>query len=120
MKIFLVEDSPLLRERLQGIVASVPGTQSVGHAGTAQAAIAGIQNTRPDIVVLDIQLEEGNGFEVMQVIRKVLPQVKFYVLTNFANEAYQRKAERLGAQGFFDKSREFERLRETLLGILRP
>jgi DNA-binding NarL/FixJ family response regulator len=57
---------------------------------------------------------------VMQVIRKLLPEVKFYVLTNFANEAYQRKAERLGARGFFDKSREFEQLRETLLGILRP
>lgn len=120
MKVFLVEDSPMLRERLQGIVASVPGTQPVGHAGTAQAAIAGIQRTKPDIVVLDIQLEEGNGFEVMQVIRKVLPDVKFYVLTNFANEAYQRKAERLGAHGFFDKSQEFERLRETLVGILRP
>lgn len=120
MKVFLVEDSPMLRERLQGIVASVPGTQAVGHAGTAQAAIAGIRDTRPDIVVLDIQLEEGNGFEVMQAIRTLLPEVKFYVLTNFANEAYQRKAERLGAQGFFDKSREFERLRETLLGILRP
>jgi hypothetical protein len=46
--------------------------------------------------------------------------VKFYVLTNFANEAYRRKAEKLGAQGFFDKSREFEKLRDTLLGILRP
>jgi DNA-binding NarL/FixJ family response regulator len=120
MKVFLVEDSPMLRERLQDILASVPGTQAVGHAATAQAAIAGIQSALPDIVVCDIQLEEGNGFEVMQVIRKVLPDVKFYVLTNFANEAYQRKAEKLGAQGFFDKSREFDKLRETLLGILRP
>lgn len=110
----------MLRERLQGILASVPGTETVGHAATAQAAIAGIQSTRPDVVVLDIQLEEGSGFEVMQAIGPSLPQVKFYVLTNFANEAYQRKAERLGARGFFDKSREFERLRETLVGILRP
>jgi DNA-binding NarL/FixJ family response regulator len=120
MKVFLVEDSPMLRERLQDILASLPGTQAVGHAATAQAAIAGIQAARPDIVVCDIQLEEGNGFEVMQEIRKVLPDVKFYVLTNFANEAYRRKAEKLGAQGFFDKSREFEKLRDTLLGILRP
>lgn len=110
----------MLRERLQGILASVPGTQAVGHAATAQSAIAGIQSARPDVVVLDIQLEEGNGFEVMQAIRNLLPAVHFYVLTNFANEAYQRKAERLGAKGFFDKSREFDRLRETLLGILRP
>ena len=118
MKVFLVEDSPMLRERLQTIVASVPGTQAVGHAATAQAAIAGIQSTRPDLVVLDIQLEEGNGFEVMQVIRKVLPDVKFYVLTNFANEAYQRKAERMGAHGFFDKSRQIEELRERLRQVL--
>lgn len=110
----------MLRERVQAILASVPGTQVVGHAAKAQAAIAGIESARPDIVVLDIQLEEGNGFEVMQAIRKVLPDVRFYVLTNFANPAYQRKAEGLGARGFFDKSREFEQLRETLLGILRP
>ena len=110
----------MLRERVQGILKSVPGTETVGHAATAQAAIAGIQRARPDIVVLDIQLEEGNGFEVLQAIRNVLPDVHFYVLTNFANEAYQRKAERLGARGFFDKSREFEKLRETLVAILRP
>ena len=110
----------MLRERVQAILASVPGTQAVGHAATAQAAIAGIQEAHPDIVVLDIQLEEGNGFEVMQAVGRLLPEVKFYVLTNFANEAYRRKAEKLGAQGFFDKSREFEKLRDTLLGILRP
>lgn len=108
----------MLRERLQGILASVPGTQTVGHAATAQSAIAGIQHTRPDIVVCDIQLDEGNGFEVMQAIGRLLPDVKFYVLTNFANEAYQRKAERLGAHGFFDKSRQFEELRDRLRGVL--
>jgi DNA-binding NarL/FixJ family response regulator len=118
MKVFLVEDSPMLRERLQGILASVPGTQAVGHAATAQAAIAGIRSALPDIVVLDIQLEEGNGFEVMQAIRELLPDVKFYVLTNFANEAYQRKAEKLGARGFYDKSRQFEELRERLRQVL--
>ena len=108
----------MLRERLQGILASVSGAQTVGHAATAQAAIAGIQQARPDIVVLDIQLEEGNGFEVMQAIRKLLPDVHFYVLTNFANEAYQRKAERLGAHGFFDKSNQFDELRERLRQVL--
>jgi DNA-binding NarL/FixJ family response regulator len=46
-----------------------------------------------------------------------MPQVKFYVLTNFANDAYRRKAEGLGARGFFDKSTEFERLREALTQV---
>jgi DNA-binding NarL/FixJ family response regulator len=114
VKVFLVEDSPLLRERVQAILASIPGAQSVGHAATAQAAIAGIRSARPDIVVLDIQLEEGSGFDVLRALRGSLPEVRFYVLTNFANDAYRRKAESLGAQGFFDKSQEFERLRDAL------
>ena len=108
----------MLRERVQAILDSVPGTQAVGHAGTARAAIAGIQEARPDIVVCDIQLEEGNGFEVMQAVGRLLPGVKFYVLTNFANEAYRRKAERLGARGFFDKSRQFDELRDRLREVL--
>ncbi|HYL26105.1 MAG TPA: response regulator [Burkholderiales bacterium] len=119
MKVFLVEDSPLLRQRLEAILASIPGAEACGHAASAAEAIAGIQAAKPDVVVLDIQLQQGNGFNVMQAIRASLPTTQFYVLTNFANEAYRRKAQSLGARGFFDKSTEFERLREALIGILR-
>jgi DNA-binding NarL/FixJ family response regulator len=114
MKVFLVEDSPMLRERVEAILASIPGAQAVGHAATATDAIAGIEKSSPDIVVLDIQLEEGSGFDVLRAVRASLPHVRFYVLTNFANDAYRRKAESLGARGFFDKSHEFDRLRDAL------
>jgi len=120
MKVFLVEDSPLLRERVQAILESIPGAEAVGHAGSAQAAIQGIANTHADVVVLDIQLEQGNGFDVLRALQKSAPGVQTYVLTNFANEAYRRKAESLGARGFFDKSNEFDRLRQALVGIFRP
>ena len=120
MKVFLVEDSPLLRERVAAILGSIPGAQSVGHAAGADEAIAGIERSQADVVVLDIQLEQGNGFDVLKALRKSAPQVQSFVLTNFANDAYRRKAESLGARGFFDKSTEFERLREALVGIVRP
>lgn len=119
VKVFLVEDSPLLRQRVEVILASIPGAEACGHAASADDAIAAIQAAKPDVVVLDIQLQQGNGFSVMQAIRASLPSTQFYVLTNFANDAYRRKAERLGAHGFFDKSTEFERLREALVGIVR-
>jgi DNA-binding NarL/FixJ family response regulator len=120
VKVFLVEDSPMLRSRVEAILASIPGAQACGHAAGAAEAIAAIEKARPDVVVLDIQLEQGSGFDVMRATRASLPQVDFYVLTNFANDAYRRKAESLGARGFFDKSTEFERLREALVGIVRP
>jgi DNA-binding NarL/FixJ family response regulator len=115
MKVYLVEDSPLLRERLEQMVNAIPGAQTVGHAPTARDAIAGIQAANPDVVLLDIQLEEGTGFDVMRAVRPGAPQLAFYVLTNFAHEGYRRMAEKLGARGFFDKSKEFSALRDALL-----
>jgi DNA-binding NarL/FixJ family response regulator len=114
MKVFLVEDSPLLRERLERMLAAIPGAETVGHAPSAESAIAGIASARPDVVVLDIQLERGTGFDVMRAVRPRQPQVAFYVLTNFAHEGYRRMAEKLGARGFFDKSKEIEALQAAL------
>lgn len=110
MKVFLVEDSPLLRERLARQLAAIPGIEVAGHADTTQAALEGIRATAPDIVVCDIQLEEGSGFDVLRELQKTAPQIAVYVLTNFASDSYRRAAERHGARGFFDKSTEFERL----------
>ena len=118
VKVFLVEDSPILRERLERMLGAIPGAETVGHAPTARGAIAGIEAARPDAVVLDIQLEEGTGFDVMRAVRPRQPQVRFYVLTNFAHEGYRRMAEKLGARGFFDKSKEIEALQAALRGAV--
>ncbi len=112
MKVFLVEDSAMLRQRLLAILASVPGAVSCGHAAGATEAISAIEASKPDVVVLDIQLESGSGFDVLRAIGG---NTTVYVLTNFANDAYRRKAESLGARGFFDKSTEVERLRQALM-----
>ena len=119
-KVFLVEDSPLLRTRVEAMLVSIPGARLVGNAIDAESAILGILETRPDAVVLDIQLAKGkngyagSGFDVLRTLQVKAPEVRVYVLTNFANEAYRLKAEQLGACGFFDKTNEFERLRDAL------
>jgi len=114
VNVFLVEDSPLLRPRLEALLASIAGARLIGQAAGAQAAIAAILAAVPDAVVLDIHLEEGNGFDVLKALHKAAPQVAVYVLTNFPTEPYRRKAESLGASGFFDKSGELDKLREAL------
>jgi DNA-binding NarL/FixJ family response regulator len=66
------------------------------------------------VVVLDIHLAEGNGFDVLRGLRaaQFLPEI--HVLTNYPLDGYRRSAERLGARGFFDKSSEFDALRAAL------
>jgi DNA-binding NarL/FixJ family response regulator len=102
------------------MIASIPGAALVGHAADAAGAIAGIVAARPQAVVLDLRLADSNGFDVLRAVRERLPEIDFYVLTNFANEAYRQMAQRLGARGFFDKSNEFEQLHAALVTAASP
>jgi DNA-binding NarL/FixJ family response regulator len=114
MKVFLVEDSQLLLERLETMLAGVPGLEVVGHAGHARAAIAEILEQRPDLVVLDIQLAEGSGFDVLRELHAKVPELDVVMLSNYSSDPYRQIAERFGAKAFFDKSNEFERVRDLV------
>jgi DNA-binding NarL/FixJ family response regulator len=114
MNIFLVEDSPLVLERLTVMLGAIPGASIVGHASGVKKAIAGILASKPDVVVLDLKLDQGSGFEVLSAVHERAPGIDVYMLSNFASEPYRRHAERLGARGFFDKTSEFERVRDVV------
>ncbi len=104
----------MLRERLSTLLAAIPGAQTVGFAEGAKEAIDKIAAAPPDVVVLDLSLKQGNGFDVMRAVAEVAPAVAFYILTNHPIEGFRKVAERLGAAGFFDKSTEFQRLIDVL------
>ena len=103
----------MLRDRLVKLIAAIPGTEPVGFAEGAQEALEKIAAATPDVVVLDLSLSEGNGFDVLRGLQK-MPGVECYVLTNHPIEGFRAVATRLGAKGFFDKSSEVERLRDVL------
>ena len=113
-RVFLVEDSASIRERLVRLLETVPGAQVVGQAADVEEAIGAILAARPDLVLLDLRLEDGSGFDVLRAVHGTEPGIDFYMLSNFATEPYRRHAERLGACGFFDKTTDFDRLRELV------
>ena len=119
ISVFLVEDSPLIRERLEQLLETISGTRTVGHAESAQDAIREIIAVHPDVVVLDFQLAGGNGFDVLRAIHDAVPETDVYMLSSVPTEPYRRLAERLGAREFFDKSTEFERVRDALAARVR-
>lgn len=104
----------MVRERLQRLLSQVPGAHVAGHATQARAAIRDILDRKPDVVVLDLKLDEGSGFDVLKEVHEREPGIDFYMLSNFASEPYRRYALRLGARDFFDKTREFERVRDVI------
>jgi DNA-binding NarL/FixJ family response regulator len=119
MKVFLVEDSPLMLERLIEMLGVLPHVQVVGHTTTADAAIRDILSIKPDLVVLDLHLAEGSGFDVLRAVHHRAPGIEFYMLSNFLADPYRQLAERLGVRDFFDKSNELERMRNALACAVR-
>jgi DNA-binding NarL/FixJ family response regulator len=114
MEIYLVEDSSLVRARLAALLEALPGATLVGETDRADAAIRGILALRPDVVLLDIDLAQGSGFDVLRAVCREAPEIDVYVLSNFTAAPYRELAERLGARGFFDKSIEIERVRDLV------
>jgi len=115
--VFIVEDSAPIRERLVGLLRDTEGVTVVGEADTAKAAVEGILRTRPDTVVLDIQLSGGSGIEVLRKIHPLAPEVIFIVLTNHSNPQYRRICTEAGASHFLDKTSEFAKVMEVIAGL---
>ncbi|MDH3319271.1 MAG: response regulator transcription factor [Betaproteobacteria bacterium] len=112
--IYLVEDSPLVRERLLEMLDAVPGARVVGMAARADEATQDILAEQPDIVVLDIRLAQGSGFDVLRAVHERAPQIDVYMLSSFDSDPYRRLALQLGARDFFDKALDFGRVRDIV------
>ncbi len=109
VKVFIAEDSALIRERVAALLAD-RDMDVVGHAQTPRDSIAGILAAQPDVVVLDVQLEGGCGLEVLRAVRGADPRVAFVVFSNKAAPAYRQRYLREGAERFLDKTAEFDQL----------
>jgi DNA-binding NarL/FixJ family response regulator len=115
LRIFLVEDSPILRERLSDMLATWGDVDIVGHAETEETAVEKLQSEEWDVLILDLQLLRGTGLGVLRGLAgHRRPDTTVIVLTNYAIPSYQAHSVQLGADYFFDKAHEFRRIVEVL------
>jgi len=116
MKVFVVEDSAAVRERLVEMIREVKDIEVVGEAATYDTAVAGIIDTRPDVAVLDIKLanETGSGIDALIEVRKTLPGIRAIILSNYSTPQHLKASADAGAEYFLDKSIDFERVAEIL------
>lgn len=117
LRVFLVEDSAVLRDHLVESLGSLSGVRIVGTSDTEESAIDALRTLQCDVVILDLQLKQGNGLNVLKAIRQSeSPQHKklLVVLTNYAFSLYRHRCLQAGADFFLDKAREYERLLQVL------
>jgi len=114
MRILIVDDSPVVRERLTALLAELEGVEVVGQAQDVVGAVAAIRALRPDVVTLDIRMPGGNGIEALAEVKKVQPAPIVIMLTNYPYPQYRKKCLDAGADYFLDKSTEFEQVAQIL------
>lgn len=105
LQVYVVEDSPIILRLLTAAIEAA-GAELAGHSPTAQRAVADLAALQPDLVLIDISLSSGNGFEVLKALqeRGIVSSAMKVVLTNHADAEYEDLSHRLGADKFFDKS----------------
>ena len=114
-KLLIIDDSPLVREQIVRMISTIPDMKLVGEVGTVAESLDAIKKLTPDTVILDLQLPDGNGFEVLKFVKESTPRTKVIVLTNYPFAQHRTRAIAAGAEYFFDKSLEFEKIVDVLM-----
>ena len=114
IKVFLVDDHPVFRHGLREIVQADPHFEVVGDCGDGEAALAEIPRVKPHVVILDINIPNRSGLEVVRTLRATQPRVACLMLTMHAEESTFNAAMDAGALGYLLKEDAMDRV---LLGL---
>lgn len=117
MKILLVEDSDAIRVRLRSLIGELCSEASVYEASGEREATDEACRERPDLIILDLNLAEGNGLGVLQSVKSQALQTRVAVLTNHAEAPYRKKCLNSGAEWFFDKADGFGGIGNVLTSL---
>jgi DNA-binding NarL/FixJ family response regulator len=111
LKIYIVEDSPIIR-RLLASASEAAWAEVIGSSADAETAISDLSRLHPDLILIDLILASGTGFDVMKALRThaLAPTAIKIVLTNYAKGEYEENSFRLGADFFFEKSTELSQV----------
>lgn len=117
LKTVIVEDAPVLRDLLYGMLSSIPGIALDGHADSESAALSLLRETRPDLVIVDLELRAGTGLNVLAALAATPQEFgnpHAVVFSNHAHPIVQQRCMMLGAAAFFDKSFQMDELLEYI------
>lgn len=104
IRIALVDDHSLVRDGVRALLSTRPLFEVVGEAENAAQALTMCEEVKPDILLVDIGLQDMNGLELTQLIRQRCPAIKILILSMYDNQEYVATSIRAGASGYVLKN----------------
>jgi len=114
IRVFSVDDHPLLREGIAALVNSQPDMDLVGQAATGAEAIQLFKEQIPDVTLLDLRLPDISGIDVLIAIRTQFPEARIIMLTTFEGDVEIQRALQAGARGYLLKNMPPSELLEVI------
>jgi DNA-binding NarL/FixJ family response regulator len=117
IRILAVDDHPLLRQGIAGLVESQSDLLLVAEAATGREAIQQFRACRPDVTLMDLQMPEMSGLDAMAVIRSEFPDARIIVLTTYTGDVQVKRALKAGARAYLLKNLLHKELLDTIRAV---
>jgi DNA-binding NarL/FixJ family response regulator len=114
MTIIIADDSPILRNRLIGLLGSCVNVEIIGEADNGAEAVRIILEKKPDLAIIDVRMPEMNGIEVLMKLKQMKSKTRICVLTNHPYRQYRERCIAEGALYFFDKNHDIQLMIEVV------
>lgn len=118
LRVFISDDSPIVRVRLANMISDIKGVDLVGEAQNVEDSLEMIQSLNPDAVILDIRMPGGSGLDVLRAIKKSENPPLVIILTNYSFPQYRNTCLESGADFFFDKSNEYHKVIDVFKNLV--
>jgi len=116
-QVFVVDDHPAIREALAAAIGSKIDMRVVGESSTAQDALRQMKRHEPDVVVVDISLEDAHGLDLVEELRDRFPDIRIIVFSMYDESVYAERAIRAGASGYVMKSEATESVVKAIQAV---
>src|SRR5690349_5439572 len=119
IRTLIADDHALVRAGIRALVEKIKGISVVGEAGKGSEALKLVKELKPDLVLLDITMPDGTGFDVLHRLSAKYPGIRVIVLTVHEAGEYATRAMREGASGFLPKSAASTELEQAIHAVMR-
>lgn len=117
-RVLIVDDHPVVRRGLAELISDEPDLEVCGEASDAPDALRQVETRRPDVVVVDISLQSGNGIELIQQIKERDERIKTLVSSMHDESLFAERALRAGAMGYINKQEPTEKVIDAIREVL--